>query len=314
MPELVPPETPPGSPARPDDAPAPAPGGYAREWSLFADYCTATAQPALPTSLAALRGFFRQVPGKPATLRRRLRAIAAAHRAAGVLLYQPPQPGERDSGALLRDAGELIAACPTRGWPAGFTGRRDAFLVVLTTVLGHSHAAAREITAGHIDIGDGMIRIAGRAVPVSTDPRRCPRCAVARWLVVLDEADGLAPRTVHDELTLARPATASAEHAHAAPGTGRWRATGPLAPTIDRYGWRGGRPLSRRAIGTILTTTAARGPTPEPDSPTLPAPTGRPTIDDAAVSALLAKIEDDTAALDARIAAILADDRARNRP
>jgi hypothetical protein len=254
-----------------------------------------------------MRGFFRQVSGAPVTRRRRLLAIAAAHRTAGCLLYQPPDPapGRHDPDARLRAAGALIAACPTRGWPAGFAGRRDAFLIVLTRVLGHSHSAARAVTAADIDIGYGLIRIRGDTIPTTDDARTCPRCAVARWLAALDEADGLAGRTLADELSTARAPTAESGHGHAVPEAGHWRATGPLLPPIDRYGWRRDpKPLSRCSIGTRLALATTREPPPEPPAAP-PAPKPGLAIDDEAVTALLSKLEDDTAALDARITAIL---------
>jgi hypothetical protein len=288
---------------------------YQREWALFSTYCQATGAPALPTTLAALRGFFRQVSGAPATRRRRLLAIAAAHRAAGCLLYQPPDPtpSQRDPGAWLRAPGALIAACPMRGWPAGFAGRRDAFLIVLIRVLGHTHSGARGITPADIDIGDGLIRIRGDTVPATDDAATCPRCAVARWLTALDVADGLAPRTLQDELTTPAAPTIQAGHDHRSPETGRWRATGPLLPPIDRYGWRRDqKPLSRCSIGTRLSLAATRERPPEPPQAP-PAPESGLAIDDDAVTALLTKLEDDTAALDARIAAILDADAAGHR-
>jgi len=56
--------------------------------------CSATTpappnQPALPTTLAALTGFLAAPTGRPATVARRVRAIAAAHRRAGHLLTRP---------------------------------------------------------------------------------------------------------------------------------------------------------------------------------------------------------------------------------
>ncbi len=64
--------------------------GYVGEWALFCDYATATDQPALPTTVAALTGFLAALPARPATVARRIRAIAAAHRRAGHLLTRPP--------------------------------------------------------------------------------------------------------------------------------------------------------------------------------------------------------------------------------
>ncbi len=63
--------------------------GYVGEWALFCEYATATDQPALPTTVAALTGFLAALPARPATVARRVRAIAAAHRRAGYLLTRP---------------------------------------------------------------------------------------------------------------------------------------------------------------------------------------------------------------------------------
>src|ERR1700754_430004 len=113
--------------------------GYAREWALFCDYTTATNQPCLPTTIAALTGFLTQVPTRGTTPARRVAAIAAAHRRTGHLLprhtHTDTAPTDAHRPAARPDPGQLIAACPTRGWPHGFLGRRDAFLIVLTAVL-----------------------------------------------------------------------------------------------------------------------------------------------------------------------------------
>jgi hypothetical protein len=259
-----------------------------------------------------VRGFFRQVPAAPATRRRRLLAIARAHRDAGVLFYQPPEPGAPESEARLQHAGQLLAACPVWGWPAGFTGRRDAFLIILTRVLGHSHAAARTITAQDVEVGDGMVRIRGRSVPAGGEPRRCPRCAVTRWLSVLGQADGVGRHDAYRELTGLAAATTLEEHGHTLKAPQRFRAAPSLLPPIDRHGWPAERHpvLSLRSIGTILATAAARGPAPGLSPPEALAPEGGLVCDDTALAALLAKVEENTADLDARIAQVLDADAA----
>jgi len=85
-------------PDTPRDAAGP---GYVGEWGLFYDYTAAADLPALPTTVAALTGFLTALPARPATLARRVRAIAAAHRRAGYLLTRPdtgpaaPYPARR---------------------------------------------------------------------------------------------------------------------------------------------------------------------------------------------------------------------------
>lgn len=287
---------------------------------MFLDYCAATGQPALPTTRDAVRGFFRQVPAAPATRVRRLRAIARAHRDAGALFDHPPGPTGPDSGTVATDvraAEAMIAACPARGWPAGFTGRRDAFLVVLTRVLGYPHHAARGITGEDIDTaGEDVIRIRGAVVPTSQNPRGCPRCAVARWLAVLDQADGIGRDHARKCLrTAPAPTAAAGEHVHTHAEPQGWRRAGQLLPAIDQHGWIDDyQPLSLRSITTRLRRAEHR----DPDTATEPpVPQPRPATpglvcDDAALSALLDDVETGAADLDARIEAVLAEDAARH--
>ncbi len=97
----------------------------------------------------------------------------------------------------------MIAACATRGWPAGLSGRRDAFLIVLTEVLGYPHRAARQLSPADITepsagpAGEAVPCLQGRAVPGGGDPRACPACAVVRWLDILGVADGLGRGSAH---------------------------------------------------------------------------------------------------------------------
>jgi hypothetical protein len=235
---------------------------YHREWALFADYCTAMGYPALPTTPAAVRGFFRQVSAAPATRQRRLLAISRAHREADCLFYQPPDPTQPErTEARLAAAAAMIAACPTRGWPVGLTGRRDAFLVVLLEVLGHTHRQVQRLTSDEVDAGDGTIRIRGRTVPESDDVRTCPRCAVARWLSVLDHPDPIGRSHAYTRIATARTPRPGDEHRHHPGDPTRWRAAPYLAAAIDQHGWiNGKRPLSRSSIGTRLQQAHAQTP------------------------------------------------------
>jgi hypothetical protein len=302
------------------------PRAYPAEWALFVDYCAAADQPALPTTLAAVRSFFADVSGAPATRRRRLLAISRAHRDAGALLYRPPEESAHDPDAARREAGRLLAACPTRGWPAGFTGRRDAFLIVLTRVLGYSHAAARTVTATDIEAGQGIVRLRGKTVPVTEDPRTCPRCVVVRWLAVLDQADGVGRHDAYQALTTDSAPTVASEHFHTLAEQQRWRRARSLLPPIDQHGWIDDyHPvLSLRSIGTRLAAAAAHEPTPEavhPPSTGAAAAEGVPaapdqaaSLDDAELFALLADVENGAAELNARIEALLRQDSDRRRP
>ncbi len=249
--------------------------GYAGEWALFCDYATATDQPALPTTVAALTGFLAALPARPVTVARRVRAIAAAHRRAGYLLTRPdtgPAASRTHVHAAAAprrgDPGLMIAACATRGWPAGLTGRRDAFLIVLTESLGYPHRAARQLSPADITVpifgpaGESVPWLAGRPVPSDGDPRTCPACAVARWLDILGVADGLGRGSARMALTAADAPTPTSPHQHTPTEPARWRAAAVLLPAIDRHGWLDDyRPISTRTIRARLRLASGRAGT-----------------------------------------------------
>jgi hypothetical protein len=314
------------------DAGSPAGAGYAREWALFCDYTAATGQPTLPTTVAAVAGFLAQIPARASTRGRRVAAIAAAHRDAGYLLARPTADPTGDPAPATLDAdpepGELLAACPTRGWPEGFRGRRDGFLIVLTAVLGLSHIQARQVVPTELRVDHHQRwRIGQRPVPRDADPRRCPTCALVRWLDILGIAEGLGRGSAHMHLAQARHPTAQTPHQHAPAEPHRWRAVAQLLPAIDRHGWIDDfRPLSTRAIHTRLSRATHRAThqataRAHSDTPAT-APTGHdgrvrhdrehttrrsdPQVDQlAGVLAQLDQVADDADALNARIQALL---------
>lgn len=263
--------------------PSPAEASYAAEWALFEDYCTATGQPALPSTPAVLAGFFSAVPAGPATRRRRLRAIASVHQQAGwdVTRLRPDlPPAECRHPRALSDpvagrSGELdqkfdvgvIGGCPSRGWPRGFTGRRDAYLVVLIDVLGHTHDRARRLTPADVTVGGDGLRIDGDAVPASSDPRTCPTCAVVRWLEVCDLVDDLGRAIAREILTAASTPALTSAHVHR-PGHRRWEGVPWLASSIDRHGrLNETEPLSARSMRTRLALARAASSSSAPDPP-----------------------------------------------
>ncbi|MBP2371728.1 hypothetical protein [Pseudonocardia parietis] len=243
--------------------------GYAGEWALFCDYTTATGQPTLPTTVDALTGFFTALPARPATLARRVRAIAAAHRRAGHLLSRPddgpaalaPPPTPQQRWA---EASSLIAACPTRGWPHGLHGRRDAFLIVAIVGLDLPHRAARALQPDAVTVADScsenaedQISVAGQDVPTDPDPRACPACAVVRWLDTLGILDGLGRGSARMDLTAAHTPTHDSNHQHHPSAPHRWRHAATLLPAIDQHGWHDDyRPMTTRTIRTIRTRLA----------------------------------------------------------
>ena len=274
-----------------DALPGAAGPGYLGELGAFLRLHHRPAdQPALPTTVPALTGFLAALPARPATVARRIRAIAAAHRRAGYLLTRPehgpaaPRTHVHAAAAPRRgDPAPMIAACATRGWPAGLTGRRDAFLIVLTEVLGYPHRAARALSPADITepsagpTGESVPCLAGRPVPGGGgDPRSCPACALVRWLDILGVADGLGRGSARTALTAADAPTPASPHLHTSTGRARWRAAAVLLPAIDRHGWLDDyRPISTRTIRARLALVAGRAGT-TISSPNRPTPRPRP--------------------------------------
>jgi len=168
----------------------------------------------------------------------------------------------------------MIAACATRGWPAGLTGRRDAFLIVLTEILGYPHRAVRGLFPADITVptpgpaGESVPRLAGRPVPSGGDPRTCPACAVARWLDILGVADGLGHGSARTALTSVDAPTPTGPHQHTPTEPARWRGAAVLLPAVDRHG---------------CSTTTARSPL-APSAPDWPSRPGEPAPTDSRAS------------------------------
>ncbi len=330
----------------------PAAGGPSSpaEWALFCDYTAATDQPTLPTTVGALPGFLVAVPAAPATVARRVRAIAAAHRRAGYLLERPVAwpdlrvalpyalagPDQQHQGHLGpviggagADAGfapgRLLAGCPTRGWTEGLWGRRDAFLVVLTSHLRLTLSAVRAATSADIDFDtsesqDPSVVIAGSVVPITDDARTCAACAVVRWLEVLGDLDGLGRGSARKTLTDAHAARAQ-PHVHATGEPARWRGAAQLLPAIDQHGGHDDyRPMTTRALRSRLALARARAQHGDPKAPQARSDTEptrarsaaqppRGAHDLAAVLGVLDAIADDADALNARIQSLLDEHR-----
>ncbi len=151
--------------------------------------------------------FFGDCPA--ATLGRRLTAIDAAHRAAGVAL--PERTGQvRDvlRGRPARpvrqelDSAQVEAALrrlPSHGWINGWFGRRDRALLVLAGA-GVPYRRIAALTAGDITVTDAVATINTTIRSVTLHPDDDPvlrgPCALVRWLRALHLAP-TSPATRH---------------------------------------------------------------------------------------------------------------------
>lgn len=264
----------------------PARGGRDRHWELFADWCAATGRRALPAEPATVVAFVAEVPVGAATTARRVRAIDAAHRAAGLhppgaareldeTLGRHPVPSRFDADMVAR----ALEAIPVGGWPAGIVGRRDAAIVALICSVGLTRAQLQTLRTGpgqHLPLGSrtGSQRPSGsgaveggteRACPTQLlgsmtntgAPGACPACALSRWLRVAAQLEDRGWRAVRAELADYGEVTAGDERTHdcthalpAGSGSGQGVL---LFCAIDRHGIpETGYPLSTRSITAIV--------------------------------------------------------------
>ena len=133
---------------------------------------------------------------------------------------------------------EALRVLPSAGW----VGRRDRAVLVLSQMAGMSDEHIAGLTAGDVVIADGAATITAPTgtitLPASSDGLSCGPCALARWLHVLDMTVIYPDRYVIDAV-IARAASLSADSPHLCRGTHAVTDTTrqlPLLPPIDRWG------------------------------------------------------------------------------
>jgi len=245
------------------------------EWVLFVDWCAVTGHAALPATAETVLMFFGDCPAAAGTFARRLTAIDAAHRAAGVPLPErtgqvrdvlrgrPAQPVRRELPADRVEA--ALRRLPSHGWINGWFGRRDRALLVLAQA-GVPYRQIAALTAGDVAVIDGVATIATTG-PVTLhpdeDPVLCGPCALVRWLRALRLAVTTpATRTLAGAIDRAVAVDGASPHLCR---SRRPLTTGiaevPLLPPIDPRGYLAidPRPLSPHSLSHL-----ARGNTTGP--------------------------------------------------
>lgn len=136
----------------------------------------------------------------------------------------------------------VLRTIPSHGWQAGWIGRRDRALLVLSQIAGLSYRQIAELKAGDISISEGVatIRQIGSSTTVkhSDDDLICAPCALARWLHAL-ELTVVYPDNcvVASVIARAMPLTANSPHlCQGETGISESTARMSLMPTIDQWG------------------------------------------------------------------------------
>lgn len=227
------------------------------EWELFADWCRAHHERALPATLDTVGRFAHTVSGAPSTIKHRLWSIASVHARAGFdfeLSRTTPSVAWR-SGESWPTAGQALAKIPIYGWTSGYRGRRDAVLIVAIGVLGFSRRETIELTGSDVTFDGQDYYLAGHAIPRDQSPGACPSCAVARWLPLLTAVESWSRADAQAIVMAPSGPTAGdcTKHCCRQIAESRWPQHVPLLPSIDQYGYAGDS-LTPRAVSAILSS------------------------------------------------------------
>jgi len=279
-----------------------------RDWQLWVDWCTAADRDPGEVTGADLAAFLADLPATAAIQNRRLRNI---RRSVGLPPTGLPTPTTRVParvGPPWLSYPDALAALRHEWFPEGVAARRDALILVLTA---HGFTRRRiRCLQPHVVAAFPDFVVDGLPLPGHPNPAICARCAMTRWLAVLDAYRHRSGRDIEDLLTDAgtypRP-----RHDCLDPLDNGWRTYSWLIPAIDQHGAiTSGRPLTVRALTAIL----ARRFTPsltDLSPPTMTAPLARepgrrPTHDEQDdLARLYDRINAEADALNVRIEAVL---------
>ena len=237
------PPTTPAAPPAPRLLSARTVAGYAADWSLFADWCTATDHVPLPADWTTVTAFTAGCPGAPATIRRRLAAIGHHHRAAGH--PAPSDPGRElpPPSRELIGPGQvdvLMRLLPSHGWVGGLFGRRDRALLTLAAATTIPYRQLPRLTVAQLSIADGVATVtdnrgAAHVTEADADPMLCGLCTLVRWRRVLDTE--ATHKRVKKLLKDAEEVTPGSHHSCQAPKPFDDRTLEvPLFPPINQWG------------------------------------------------------------------------------
>jgi integrase len=200
---------------------------YAGDWAHFTGWCARAGRAALPAAVSTVRLYLTDLEAardesgaviyQPATLARRLAAIAAAHRDAGLpsptrdpavtavligIKRARAAPPHRMRPLMLDDVRALLAQMEWSTWPGGLLAARDGFVALagFAGALRRSELAALQIRDLFWQPADGLhLRIrtsktdqdsvgATVVLPYGRNAGTCPPCAGLRWLRLLAAA------------------------------------------------------------------------------------------------------------------------------
>lgn len=135
-----------------------------------------------------------------------------------------------------------LRALPSHGWTAGWVGRRDRALIILSQQAALPFQQVALLTAGDVTITEGTatIQTSGGTTTAclrTEDSLLCGPCALARWIHVLDLAITSANRLIAAVIARAAPLVPDSPHlcARSHPIAESTRSLA-LLPPIDQWG------------------------------------------------------------------------------
>ncbi len=244
--------------------------GYASDWALFTDWCTAADQPALPAAATTVVLFLTENPAAVATCARRVTAIAHLHRRYG---YPSPTeqpevkqwlrlaaglPAEREPAAAPETIEMLLRQIPTTGWPAGLFGRRDRMLLITRYTANLTRTQLTELSTEHLSVDAEKLTITVGTDDVNlsatVEPSTCPGCAWILWRRMLHLLGHHASaRLLSDTLRRTVPLAESDGHRCATAKNRTFSRPMPIFLPLDRWGAADvtPAPISTRSMSTL---------------------------------------------------------------
>ena len=280
------------------------------DWDLFTDWCTATGRTPITSTWADLSDFLAEIPASTVIQQRRVRHIQTVLEQEPTGLPRPLVVATARPGPQWLTYPDAMTALRHEWHPEGVAARRDALILTLAAH-GFTRNRIRRLRPQQTTTFPEPV-VDSFSLPRHRDPVLCPRCALTRWLAILDAYRHRSGRDIEDLLTDARTYARPRHDCHDLLGDG-WQTNPSLMPAIDKHGAIApGQPITGRAITAILTRRFALGPTESvltmPVETTTREARHHPTPEEQdRIAQLYDRISAETDSLNARIKALLAD-------
>ena len=235
-----------------------------RDWSLWLDWCAATGRDPHDLDGPALAAFLRELPATTLVQDRRVRTIRRVLEGTGRGLPRPTTRIPTRIGPPWLTYTDALTGLRHEWFPEGVAARRDALILVLAAH-GFTRTRIRRLQVAQVEPFPTFV-IDGLALTQHRDPALCARCALTRWLAVLDAYRHRSGRDIEDLLTQAR-AFVRPQHDCLDDLNDGWRTSPWLVPAIDKHASiaPNTHPITGRALTSILTRRFTPGP-PQPIS------------------------------------------------